>query len=85
MSTTQLRNIVVDKIYSIEDEKFLSAINTIVDNYSGQQTIYHLNNEQRQAIEEAERQIASDDFITNEELEKQEDEWLNKQFGQNKR
>ncbi len=76
MSASQLKNLVIDRIYGIEDEELLAALKKILDsNISGKVT-YCLNNEQKQAVEEGKRQIAAGKFVTNENLEKAEGRWL---------
>ncbi|OGW23876.1 MAG: hypothetical protein A2X59_11780 [Nitrospirae bacterium GWC2_42_7] len=78
MSTTQLKNMVIDKIYSIDDKEFLAALKKILDSSISSDIVYKLNKKQRAAVQKGKQQIASGEFITNEELEKEEDKWLNK-------
>lgn len=42
-----------------------------------QEEIFFLNNEQKKMIMEGKRQISRGDFVSNEELEREEDQWLN--------
>lgn len=76
MSASQLKNLVIDRIYGIEDEEFLSALKKILDSSVLGQVAYRLNDEQRQAVHEGQRQIAAGEFVTNEDLGKAEDRWL---------
>lgn len=76
MSTSQLKNLVIDKIYGIEDEELLTAFKKILDSSISGGVVYSLNDEQRQAVREGKRQIAVGEFVTNEDLEKSEDRWL---------
>ena len=77
MNTAQLKEQVIDKIYGINDVDYLNAINKILDNRSPGKQIYHLNKKQKACIEIGRRQIDEGDYIDNEELEKEEDKWLN--------
>lgn len=76
MSTTQLKNLVIDKIYGIEDEELLTAFKKILDSSVSGEVAYSLNDEQRQAVREGKRQIAIGNYVTNKDLEKAEDKWL---------
>ena len=76
MSASQLKNLVIDKIYGIEDEELLSALKKILDLSVSGEVAYRLNDEQRQAVHEGKRQIAAGEFVTNEDLEKAEDRLL---------
>jgi hypothetical protein len=76
VSTSQLKNLVIDKIYGIEDEELLAAFKKILDSSFSGEVAYRLNDEQRQAIREGKRQIAAGEFVTNEDIEKAEDKWL---------
>lgn len=77
MNTAQLRERVVDKIYGINDAAYLSAISKILDTSYSARQIYHLNKKQKASIELGRRQIAEGDFISDAELNKEEDKWLN--------
>ncbi|MCX6578900.1 MAG: hypothetical protein NT166_01795 [Candidatus Aminicenantes bacterium] len=77
MNTAQLKDRVVDKIYGINDEDYLNAITKILDTSYPARQIYHLNGKQKLRIELGRRQISEGDHISNEELEKEEDKWLN--------
>lgn len=76
MSTSQLRNLVIDKIYGIEDEELLTAFKKILDSSLSGEVAYSLNAEQRQAVCAGKQQIATGKYVTNEDLEKAEDRWL---------
>jgi len=76
MSTSQLKNLVIDRIYGIEDEELLAAFKKILDISISGEVAYSLSDEQRQAVREGKRQIAAGEFVTNEDLEKAEDRWL---------
>ena len=76
LSTSQLKNLVIDKIYGIEDEELLTAFKKNLDSSLSGEVAYSLNDEQQQAVREGKRQIATGKYVTNEDLEKAEDRWL---------
>ena len=76
MSTQQLRNLLIDKISGIRDEKYLMAIKTILDTNFPEQEPYKFSSEQEKEVRIAMEQAKNGQVISNEQLEK-EDEWLN--------
>lgn len=77
MTTVQLREQVVEKIYGINDQEYLKAIDKILDMNPESEKIFALNNEQKALVNLGKRQIADGEYIANEELEAEEDRWLN--------
>ncbi|WP_114777522.1 hypothetical protein [Botryobacter ruber] len=76
MSTEQLRNLVIDKISAIEDENFLQAIKTILDTNTAASGVYKLTEDQKHKIAIGLEQLNKGQVVSNEDLEKEEDEWL---------
>ena len=76
MSTEQLKNLVIDKISEIEDESFLQAINIILDKNTAASGKLMLTEEQKQKVFNSLNQLEGGQTITNNDLEKEEDEWL---------
>lgn len=76
MTKVQLKNKLIEKIESIEDlaliEELLGLVSIETNN------IYNLNSEQTTLIHKAQKQIDNGEFITNENLNKEIDEWLEK-------
>jgi hypothetical protein len=77
IQTAQLKDMVIDKIYGINDESYLRALEKILDVGKTSERIYYLNDKQRTLINIGKQQISNDEYFSNEELEKEEDEWLN--------
>jgi hypothetical protein len=77
MHAAQLKDMVIDKIYGINDVDYLKALKKILDMGKRSEEIYYLNDKQRNVINIGKQQIANGEYISNEELEKEEDEWLN--------
>jgi len=81
MNSVQLKEQVIDRIYGINDLEYLKAIKKILDMRvvpEGTNETYHLNGQQKEMIRIGREQIANGEYISNEELEKEEDIWLNK-------
>jgi hypothetical protein len=76
MTSTELKNAIIDKIYEVDDVSFLEALITILDSKLTKDVIYKLSLQQIDAVKDGKKQITDSDFITNEDLEKNEDEWL---------
>ncbi|UCH97130.1 MAG: hypothetical protein JSV88_09840 [Candidatus Aminicenantes bacterium] len=77
MQTAQLRDMVIDKIYGINDSDYLRALNKILDMRQTSEEVFHLSEEQKAMIRLGKQQISNGEYISNEDLEKEEDQWLN--------
>ncbi|MCB1192876.1 MAG: hypothetical protein H7A23_25990 [Leptospiraceae bacterium] len=74
MTAIQLQKIAIEKINNIYDEDFLNALLQILEN---SQNVFKLNQYQLYQIQESQKQIKNGKFISNEDLEEEENEWLN--------
>jgi len=74
MQTAQLRDIVIDKIYGINDSDYLRALNKILDMRQTSGEVFHLNEDQKAMIRLGKQQISNGEYISNEDLEKEEDQ-----------
>ncbi len=77
MKTIEIKKKLIRKIFSIEDRTLLTQMSTMVGIDNKEEEIYHLSDEQLKAVEEAEQQYLRGEYVTNEELEKEIEEWLN--------
>jgi len=77
MNTAQLKEEVVDKIYAIDDMDYLQAISKILDTSYPVRQVYRLSEKQKASINLGRQQITEGDYISNEELEEEENKWLN--------
>jgi hypothetical protein len=71
--TNELQSILHQRILAIDDEQQLSEMITFVD--KSDKTIYYTTPEQKAKILEGQKQIAKGNFFTNEQVEKEIDEW----------
>jgi len=84
MNTSELREILKYKIDNIDDEEFLSAINTILEgkskssiNYNQDlQKIIILSEQQKEEIQNAQKEYLKGDFIENDALNEDMEKWL---------
>lgn len=84
MSTIELKKILKSKIDEIDDEAFLSAINTILEtksksskNYKQDlQKIIILNDQQKKEIQNSQKEYLDGNFIENDVLNEEMKKWL---------
>ena len=84
MSTIELKEILKSKIDNIDDEAFLSAINTILEsksksckNYNQDlQKIIILNDQQKKEIQDSQKEYLEGNFIENDVLNEEMEKWL---------
>jgi hypothetical protein len=79
MSTIGLQESIIQKIRSINDEGLLNYLNQLLGDEEEKNTIYQTTPEQKASIKEGQEQIANGYFYTNEQVEKEIDEWLGKE------
>jgi hypothetical protein len=78
MSTIELRRRLIDKIQKTENGDLLAEAYRLLVMETGDIEMYKLNDDQRKAINEARQQINSGQFLTNEQSNKEIEEWLSK-------
>ena len=75
MSTLELKKNLIQRIVEIDDVAFLKAIKKMLDSKSSSEVIA-LTPEIRNEIETSQKEIDKGLLISNEELEKEIEEWL---------
>ncbi|MCZ8020523.1 MAG: hypothetical protein O9302_08235 [Cyclobacteriaceae bacterium] len=78
MSAAELQRRLIDKIQKTNDVKILEEANRFFDITIDEPETYHLNDEQLSSVEEAQKQILNNQFLTNDQANKEIDEWLKK-------
>ena len=78
MSTIELRKLLIEKIRLIDDDKLLEEAFRLLEVEFKESEAYILNDKQKEAIEEGRNQINNGQYLTDEESNKEIDEWLNK-------
>lgn len=78
MSTIELRKRLIEKIQKTENEELLQEAYRLLDIEIDDAEIYTLNTDQKKVIDEAMQQIKTGQFITEQQANKEIDEWLSK-------
>jgi hypothetical protein len=78
MSAVELRRRLIDKIQKTKDEKILEEAYRLLELETEDIELYKLNDDQKKAINEARQQLKNGQFLTEDQANKEIDEWLNK-------
>ncbi|HWV28191.1 MAG TPA: hypothetical protein VN038_01005 [Dyadobacter sp.] len=78
MSATGLKERLIDRIKKIDDEDILAEAYRLLGTDPDLEEPYQLNSEQKTAIDEARTQIKNGNYLTDNQANKEIDEWLNK-------
>lgn len=78
MSSAELKKRLIDKIQKTDNENLLEEAFRLLQLESEDIEIYKLSDEQKSAVNEAREQIKRGEFLTDDEANKDIDEWLNK-------
>ena len=76
MTTLELKKKLIKRINSIEDELLLQEVSRLIDAGDDESDIYYFTEEESRAIEEARESYKRGEFLTDEEANKEVDEWL---------
>jgi hypothetical protein len=71
-----LRNSIIDKLLTISNKDYLSALNQLIDKNSTSDKTFHLSAEQISILQLSEEDIANNDLISHEKLNKEDLRWL---------
>ncbi len=78
MSTIELKKRLIDKIQKTENEGLLEEAYRLLELETSDIEIYKLSDNQKLIVEESRQQIKNGQFLTDEQANKEIDEWLNK-------
>ena len=78
MSTIELRKLLIEKIQLTDDDKLLEEAFRLLEVEIEESDVYILNDKQKEAIDEGRKQIINGEYLTDEESNKEMDEWLSK-------
>ncbi len=78
MSTIELKQKLISKIQETVDDSLLEEALRLLNSESSEPEVLVLNKDQVNAVNEAQAQIKSGQFLSNEQANKEIDEWLNK-------
>ena len=78
MSTKELKKRLIEEIEKTENDDLLEEAYRLLHLETSDFEIYKLSSDQRDAITEARNQIKNGQFLTDEETDKEFNEWLKK-------
>lgn len=78
MTTIELKNRVIDKVNDLTDDELLMDLIKLIDDSSDENYIYRLSDKHKIAINVATDQIRQGNSLTNQQADKEINEWLNK-------
>jgi len=73
-----IRNSLIDKLLAIRNKDFLKALDKIVSSSTNDSSVV-LNDEQKSMLQLSENDVVLNRFISQDDLDKQDMEWLKKQ------
>ncbi len=78
MTALELKKRLIGKINNTDNNEILEEMYRLIENEDTDLSVYKLSSEQNSAIEEAQDQYRKGNIITNEQADKEIDEWLGK-------
>ncbi len=75
MPGKDLKEKLIDKLKEINDPAVLEEVSNLFE-LQEPETVYHVNDKQKKAIDEAQEQVKNKQTLTNEQADKEADEWL---------
>ncbi len=78
MTVFELKKRLIGRINRTDNNELLEEMYRLIENEEADFTVYKLSDQQRSAIEEAQEQYKNRKFLTNEQADKEIDEWLGK-------
>ena len=77
MQINNLKYDLLDKLISIEDDNLLEKVNDLIGNIDVNKLIFRTTTNQKKMLSNSEEDILNGNFISDEELNEQEDKWIN--------
>ena len=78
MSIQELQEKLIAKIKNTKQDYILEEVSRLLEFEENSGHIYNLNAEQQQLIDRSLKEIESGEFFTDEEVQKESEEWLKK-------
>jgi hypothetical protein len=78
MSTVELRKRLIEQIQKTENDQLLEEVYRLLDMEVEETEVYVLSNAQKDAIEESRQEIRQGKYLTDDQSNKEIDEWLEK-------
>jgi hypothetical protein len=77
MQVNNLKYSLLDKLISIRDIGLLEKIDNLIGNVDVNKSVFRTTERQRQMLMESEEDIRKGNLISNDDLNAEEDQWLN--------
>ena len=77
MQANNLKYTLLDKLISIQDIKLLEKVNAIIGNVDINASVFKITENQKSMLLKSEEDIEKGNFISDDELNEEEDKWLN--------
>lgn len=77
METNQLKQTLLDKLISIEDENLLQEVNQLIGDVNLEKKSFKVSRTQREMLLSSETDINNGNMISNDDLNEDEEKWLN--------
>ncbi|HUZ61936.1 MAG TPA: hypothetical protein VMU83_24380 [Hanamia sp.] len=77
MQANNLKYRLLDKLISIQDINLLEKVNELIGNVDANKSVSKVTPDQKNMLMKSEADILNEEFITDEELNEEEDKWLN--------
>jgi hypothetical protein len=78
MTVIELKKRLIGKINSTNNNEILEEMYRLIENDDADLSVYKLSSDQNTAIEEAQDQYRKGNILTNDQADKEIDEWLGK-------
>lgn len=78
MNDNSLKHEILDKLISIDDDVLLEKINDFIGRVDINKTVFKTTANQKEMLTKSEDDIRNGNLISDEELNEEEDKWLNK-------
>jgi hypothetical protein len=78
MDTLELKTRLINEVNLLQDKNLLEELYAFLNLENKVAKAYELNNEQKQAIEDARKQVKNGDYLINEDANSEIDKWLEK-------
>ncbi|MEO5912467.1 MAG: hypothetical protein ABIP95_16395 [Pelobium sp.] len=78
MDTLELKKKLINEVNLVKDRDLLEELYSFLNLGNKLEKIYQLNIEQKNAIDEARKQVDNGDYLTNDDANSEIDKWLGK-------
>ena len=78
MQVNELRYSLLDKLMSVRDLNVLQKINELIGNVDLNSPVFKVSDDQKQMLMKSEEDILNGNIISDDDLNAEEDQWLNR-------